>query len=105
MPQPHTRQCRACSGSGTLMLSTPPLSHPPLSPPRRPQFEDPQGQLVFERRGSSEGDFHFTSNGEGEYKLCFTAKGEQKGFWLSCEGGLLLTREGGYQLCHAAEGA
>ncbi|PRW21135.1 Transmembrane Tmp21 [Chlorella sorokiniana] len=38
------------------------------------RFEDPQGQLVFERHGSSEGDFHFTSNGEGEYKLCFTAK-------------------------------
>lgn len=90
------RQCRVCSGSG-ILLSTPPLSHPPLSPPRHPQFEDPQGQLVFERHGSSEGDFHFTSNGEGEYKLCFTAKGEQKGFRLSrvCEGGLLPTRDGG----------
>lgn len=92
------RHCRVCSGNGILMLSTP-LSM--SSPPRRPQFEDPQGQLVFERHGSSEGDFHFTSNGEGEYKLCFTAKGEQIGFRLSrgCEGGLLLTRDGRITSC------
>ena len=30
---------------------------------------------MYERHGASDGDFHFTSNGEGEYKLCFTAKG------------------------------
>lgn len=38
------------------------------------RFEDPQGQLVFDRHASSDGDFHFTANSEGEYKLCFTAK-------------------------------
>ena len=43
--------------------------------PCHAQFEDPQGQLVFDRHGSSDGDFHFTANSEGEYKLCFTAKG------------------------------
>ncbi|EFN52619.1 hypothetical protein CHLNCDRAFT_138690 [Chlorella variabilis] len=37
-------------------------------------FEDPQGQLVFERHGSAGAEFKFVSNGEGEYKLCFTAK-------------------------------
>lgn len=38
------------------------------------RFEDPQGQLVFERHGSAGAEFKFVSNGEGEYKLCFTAK-------------------------------
>ena len=40
-----------------------------------PQFEDPAGNVVFERHGESEGAFHFTTTAEGEYKLCFTAKG------------------------------
>ena len=55
-------------------LSTP--SNSSLFAPLSLQFEDPQGQVVFERHGASDADFHFTSNGEGEYKLCFTAKGE-----------------------------
>ncbi|KAI3430855.1 hypothetical protein D9Q98_009264 [Chlorella vulgaris] len=38
------------------------------------RFEDPQGVLVFEKQGSATGEFSFISNGEGEYKLCFTAK-------------------------------
>lgn len=38
------------------------------------RFEDPNGAMVFEKRSAANGDFHFTSAGEGEYKLCFTAK-------------------------------
>ncbi|PSC71761.1 transmembrane emp24 domain-containing p24delta4-like [Micractinium conductrix] len=38
------------------------------------RFEDPAGALVFERHGSAEGEFQFQSSGEGEYKLCFTAR-------------------------------
>lgn len=30
---------------------------------------------MFEKQGSATGEFSFISNGEGEYKLCFTAKG------------------------------
>ena len=72
----RTRRASWCSSGPRIA----PMRHqsclPAAAPSLGAQFEDPQGQLVFERHGSSEGDFHFTSNGEGEYKLCFTAKGE-----------------------------
>lgn len=34
---------------------------------------------MYERHGSAAGEFHFVSGGEGEYKLCFTAKGVRSG--------------------------
>lgn len=69
---PPALPCIACS-HGHLCL---PPTHPPSPTPTRVQFEDPNGALVFERHGASEADFHFTTAVEGEYKLCFTAKGE-----------------------------
>lgn len=43
------------------------------------QFEDPEGNVVFEQQGQHTFDFHFDSAKEGEYKLCFTAKGSLEG--------------------------
>jgi hypothetical protein len=39
------------------------------------QIEDPEGHVMYERQGLSTADFQFTAPKEGEYKLCFTAKG------------------------------
>ena len=66
--------CGFCSGTARLLTS---LGATRLCLPACPcpQFEDPQGQLVFERHGSAGAEFKFVSNSEGEYKLCFTAKG------------------------------
>lgn len=78
----------ACSNSA---ICQPQPTHP-TNPLARPQFEDPNGALVFERHGASEADFHFTAAIEGEYKLCFTAKGERGAGrgpgWRSSRGGV-----------------
>ena len=41
-----------------------------------PQVEDPHGQMVHEVQQKFEGQFAFTTKTAGEYKACFTVKGE-----------------------------
>ena len=39
------------------------------------QIEDPNSHVVFDQHNAPTGEFSFTSGPEGEYKLCFTARG------------------------------
>jgi hypothetical protein len=39
------------------------------------QIEDPNGKIVFEKKQQAAGTFTLLSAIEGEYKICFTAKG------------------------------
>jgi p24 family protein delta-1 len=40
------------------------------------RIEDPNGEVVFQEQNSNEADFQIPSTIEGEYKICFTAKGK-----------------------------
>ena len=74
-----TLDVQICCSTGRLRLLPTTSFCPHSAPPSLPspaQFEDPQGSLVFERSGSATGEFQFMSGSEGEYKLCFTAKGD-----------------------------
>jgi len=41
-----------------------------------PQVEDPLGHVLFTKHGTASGQFAFTTKEDGDFKACFSAKGE-----------------------------
>lgn len=51
------------------------LSQPLLVRPV--QVQDPAGQVIYDKRAQKQGQFAFTAKTSGDYKACFTTKGER----------------------------
>ena len=47
-----------------------------LTTPKCSQVEDPLGRTMFEKKASADGQFSFTTKEDGDYKACFTTRGQ-----------------------------